>query len=346
MQVSQAQQPTDASWADAIQRYGREKLIAPEANPDALPNREYRDSRTCQKDKQREYDVLTHRWRDEQKEADETQNELSRDLSAMEIAKERALRYESHYDVIKNTKKIDAPKTPPPKPVYEPEPEPRWRPREVTGQTGRSLYYWPNGDKEFHIISNRYISDHDKKAHDNKVNALEEAARRFGNTRHYNPIQGRLYDPDDEAHFQEARRYAEATHGIAKQKTLPLLVKQREGACYNLVAPHVVKDRQHMWQREQHEISKRQGDGLRQRYEADLDRRMEELDARTADRGIRRVSHQRYNDTVERGFNILSNQDFKGRTGQAYPPARTQPLPPSVLRPSVPFSRNDRIPAR
>lgn len=346
MKARQAQQPQDASWAESIQRYGREKLIDPEPNPDALRGRQYRDSRTCQKDKQREYDVLTHKWRDDQREEDEAQRELSYDLAAMEVAKERALRYESHYDVIKNSKKVDAPKTPPPKPKYQPEPEPRWRPREVTGQTGRSLYYWPNGDKEFHIINNRYIADHDRKSRDDKNEALDEAARRFGNTHHYNAIQGRLYDPDDESHYQEARRYAETCHGIAKQKSLPLIVKQREGACYNILAPHVIKDREHMWQREQREISKRQGDGLRERYEADLDRRMEELKVRNADRGIKRVSHQRHHDIVERGHNILTNQDFKGRTGKAYPPAYTQPPPHSVLRPDLPFNRNDRLPVR
>lgn len=327
----------DASWADAIQRYGREKRVVPELQ-DVLPKRLYRDARTGQKDKEREYDPLGHVWRDSHKEQRECDREAAAERAEMQVAKDRAMRYESHYDVITNARKIDAPKTPPAKPMYEPEPEPE---KKEKGK-GLSHYYWPSGDKDFHIISNRYLSDHDAKTKADHQRALEESAHCFGRQNHYNIIQGKLFHPADEERYQRARRQAESTWGMSKQLKLPLAIKTSEGVLYDIVAPHVVRDRKHLAKLEQQDFLKRQDNGLlRQKFERSIEA-LDDAHARAPVRALNRISHQRHSDTADRGYNIITGVDFKGRGGAPLAPPQTRPQRATEVRVGVPFDRTLR----
>jgi len=327
---------SDASWRDSIQRYDQEKRIDP-SYVEVLPKRQYRDSRTCQKDRQREYDVLTHQWRNDHKEVEMSNQELALDLAAMEVAKERAMRYESHYDVINNNKKVTAPKTPPPKPVYEPEPFVRPPPR----QTGLSRYYWPNADKDFHVISNRYLSEHDTQSRRDHDQAINDAATKFAQTSYYNAVQGKMYDPDEEKRFVDARLSAQANHGQSKQSRLPAMIKKREGASYDIIAPHVVLNREQMAEMEAFEAEARKNKG---QDKAAFEPGQSQSHINNEARMLNRISHQRFLDETDRGYNILNNQDFKGRTGRSgifsYPP-RTQIPRESALRPKMPFARTE-----
>lgn len=321
----------DASWAASVQRYEYEKKVSPVLQEKHVTHRQYRDGRFCQKDKQREYDPLTHKWRDYGREITEIDREIARDTLAMETAKARAIRYESHYDVVTNHKKIDVPDEPEPKPSYEPAPEIPQKPREADYR-GRSQYYWPTAEKEFHIINNRYLGDHEGRTAVDKQAIMENASKRFSGNNHYNIVQGKLYDSMEEEKFQQARTQAASMHGASKIQRQPLAIKTREGALYDIIAPQSVLNREQLAEYERRKHAERTGTGLKVSYEADLMQRSAQAMALKDERGINRISHERYQATVQRGYNILTNQDFKGRLGKAHPPPRTQPQRPHPLR--------------
>lgn len=285
-----------------------------------------------------EYDPLTHTWRDTGMEKNAHDKEYMRDMTAMEKAKARALRYESPYDVLTHVKRVGAPESPRPRPVYEPT-EPEELPRKPRERMALPSYYWPNGDKDFHIINNRFLHDHDHQAESVRQDLIYQSSDRFSKINHYNPIQGRLYNLEDERRYQEAKSSAECTHGMAKHSKLPVSIKTREGACYDILAPQVIYNRKRMVELEHQDTNDRNGTGLKVEYETELARRSEAARELQLDRGVNRISHQRYEDVAARGYNVLTNQDFKGRGGQAYPAPRTNPPGDSTLRPSLPFSR-------
>lgn len=320
-----------ANWGEAMHRYSRQKRMAPAIDAgNILPNRQYRDSRTGQKDKEREYDPLLHTWRAQEKEQDMDRQELNRSMKAMAIAKERALRYESHFNIINNQRKPDAPKTPPaPEPVYQEEEFTR-PPREVTHR-GRSYYYWPHNNTQTHLISGKHLDGEDK-ALAEELRAKQLAAERFSASRHYNIIQGSFYDPEEEAQFQTARRAAMASHGSAKFQRIPVGIKNRESAAYEITAPQTVRNRKLMQELEEQDAAKRMGTGLKVSYEADLKHRSDAAVALSADRALNRISHERYTCTHQRGYNIVSNQPYKGRLGRVEAPARTRPRAESSIR--------------
>lgn len=332
----------DASWAAAIQRYDFEKRIIPSPQDPYVPHRMYRDGRFCQKDVQREYDPLTHKWRDSEKELSAKQRELTRDFAAMETAKARAMRYESHYDVITNTKKIDAPDEPKPKPKYEPPPEIPSKPREIQHR-GRALYYWPGTEKEFHVINNRYLADHNERAGMDRQRILDNAKHQFGSNNHYNAVQGKLYDPLEEQKYQQARAQAQLAHGSSKLKRQPLSVKTREGALYDITAPQSVLNREQLLEYERRKQEERDGTQLKQTYEAELATRSHKAQTLKDERGINRISHDRHLAVVKRGYNILTNQDFKGRTGKPHPASYTRSKPPHPLRHTNSLSASDAM---
>ena len=75
----------DPTWADSIQRYDKEKLVAPPV-PQVLPGRMYRDGRTNQKTEERQYDVLAHKWRDDAMEGMKSQEQTAALVQHMDKA--------------------------------------------------------------------------------------------------------------------------------------------------------------------------------------------------------------------------------------------------------------------
>ena len=75
----------DSTWAASVQRYDREKLEAPPC-PDVLPGRRYRDGRTNGRAEEREYNVLSHKWRDPVKEESKSREHTVELLTHMDKA--------------------------------------------------------------------------------------------------------------------------------------------------------------------------------------------------------------------------------------------------------------------
>jgi hypothetical protein len=94
------------SLSDSIRRYGDEKAIVPAINNSHPEHRLYRDSRYNRKGEERSYDIMSHTYRDAGQESNFQDTEIASQLASTTKAKDRALRYESHYDVINQEAKV------------------------------------------------------------------------------------------------------------------------------------------------------------------------------------------------------------------------------------------------
>jgi len=80
--------------------------------------------------------------------------------------------------------------------------------------------------REFDLVSNRYVVAHDEKTQLNDDIYRAEAAQKFWKTRDYNPLSIEYYDKEKETTFQKERDEAALSHGKDFVKRLPVSVQR------------------------------------------------------------------------------------------------------------------------
>lgn len=189
--------------------------------------------------------------------------------------------------------------------------------------------------REYNILTNHYqLEPHSPRAR-REAAANEAALRdRYFSSAHYNPVTLQFVHPAEEARYQEARAAASASHGQHQLAKLPPSLKRGEGRVYDIVAPNTVKDpAQLAAYYEQPERRAREAHQLR--YECDRRTQIRDVAADDAAqrRALARVSDQRHGAPLQRGFEIITNEQFGGRgTKQLHVPRDHKPSSTSWAR--------------
>ena len=82
------------------------------------------------------------------------------------------------------------------------------------------------GLREYNVVTNRYLENHDMKETTNDDIQRAEAAMAFWKTHNYDHITGKYYDNVKEKEFVEKREEMAKTHGKDQVKKLPLTVQK------------------------------------------------------------------------------------------------------------------------
>ena len=118
-----------------------------------------------------------------------------------------------NYNIISNIDQKDHHFQPPQK---RPEPTEQERPR------GKVYYVAPQRD--YNVVTNRYLEHNDEKMQLNEEILRNEAAKVFWNERDFDPVVGSYIDEDKEKKFVEERSAQEKIHGKDEVKKLPITI--------------------------------------------------------------------------------------------------------------------------
>jgi hypothetical protein len=88
--------------------------------------------------------------------------------------------------------------------------------------------------KDYDIISNKYLAEHNEKAKINEQALKLEAANKYWKTHNFDPVVGTYFDPKKEEKFQQEQKKIAAEWGKDRVLRLPKKV-QEQGLLYNPV---------------------------------------------------------------------------------------------------------------
>lgn len=284
----------------------------------------------------REYDTVLQRFRDDGKEERQQRFEEKERLRHLNLARDIQLRREKHFDIITTEGRMEglqaadkvyhAAGTEHDQTVSVPttfvdynivsnipldehhwnHPEQRPLPKE---KHGRQRLIPHENLKDFNVISNRYLQDHEAKNERDRVLLRLEASEKYRRQRLFDPVSQRYNDPSVEARAQaqlDARIVHDTLHAKMKE---PLCARGRESESWNIVT-HNVKDPgmlEVIDVAEQGRTSR-----YKTRYACERDTRVraealeDAIDAQRPDN----VSHQRFLEVSRRGHDIISNLEF------------------------------------
>ena len=163
--------------------------------------------------------------------------------------------------------------------------------------------------RDYNIISNRYVEYHDAKEEANLDIARAEAAKEFWKRNDFDPVRGEYFDQDKEKTYKTERIEKAKVHGKDQVKKLPATV-QNEAMMYNPIN-NCIEDESRLNEKDLREKNKKKRYEARGIHEEYTKKRVEDEVKKAQDMKLRKVSHMRVREEVERGFDILSNAALK-----------------------------------
>ena len=170
-------------------------------------------------------------------------------------------------------------------------------------------------EKDFDMISNKYYYGHDQWEAAQRAGALDKAADKFFARNDKNPVTGKFYDQAKEEDIAMAEEDAKLTHGVHQMDIFPPRIKYGPGMAFDL-ATHTVKDGELFQLLREKDEEKRRG-----AYRAVEKRELEEKYKSTRDkeaftkdgRRYMRIEPKRFTETLERGYDVVTNEPLQGR---------------------------------
>lgn len=164
------------------------------------------------------------------------------------------------------------------------------------------------GLRDYNIITNRYLEFNDEKVVVDKEIERLNAAKKYWKTHNYDPVNIQYYDPDVENEYQKTRKEKEKTHGQDWVQKLPKSWKE-EGGLYNPINGKI-EDEKRLWERDLKEKNKRKRFELRYDMERKVHKQALGEEERQSKISLNKINVQRFRDTTDRGFDILTNKHF------------------------------------
>lgn len=317
---------TEGSWGSHLRNYKQNKSKLPWAQ-DAQAPREvitrYQKAR-----EEREFDPILQSLRDGGAEATRYSCEKEVQESNVANAKTKAGRYSQTFNIVNNESKL-------------PLPEPHFAARKLPPNTrlkynilsneGFDKHHFDHPDnrpevpdqangstmkrasrRDFSVISNKYINSHEDKTHTDHLAQREIAAYRFWQTHDYNPLRAKYYDKEKESAFQRERREYQVDLKESQNGKLPPSMRESEGRMVDIVN-FSVKDEQAFHEKKAKEESLLASRGQATDYESNNKARASERYVRDEARQLNRVADQRFASTRKVGYDIVTNESFRGR---------------------------------
>ncbi|CAI2365184.1 unnamed protein product [Moneuplotes crassus] len=318
-------------WRDTVQNYHMSKTNL-QFNQEPVKHVRHHEIKKIET----MYNPILQKYSDSSVENQVKQAENDNLIDTLAKNKDRALRYEQTFDVINFDDKLKGLEN------QEGYPKPKPKNTNIVGGTKTFTEYnilsnlsfnehhylppeerpkAPSDDKEkvtkkvtktglrdYNIITNRYLELNDEKVVVDKEIERLNAAKKYWKTHDYDPVNTQYYDPDKEQEFVDEREHNAKIHGQDWVQKLPKSWKE-EGGLYNPINGKI-EDEKRLWERDLKEKNKRK------RYEKryDMERHARKVglgeDERQQKISLNKVNIQRFRDTTERGFDILTNKQF------------------------------------
>lgn len=319
-------------WKESLQDYERSKRSAPELG------KLTRVTHSTMSKLENAYHPILQVYKDPQIESNLRQVEKLRMVETLAKNQDRALRYEQTFNIINLDNKLRGLESLPNYPV---EKLPNYKDRKLGNTTNTDYniiscldladhHFLPPEKRpakaepkprtfklntveyrDYNIITNRYFEDHETKALIDAESYKQEAAREYWKTHDFDPVKCEFVDGDKEEQFKSERKEKEKVHGLEKIEKLPHGIKYSEGALYQPIGMKVI-DKKRL-----EEIDLRQRNSKKRfdlRYDIEKDYRVKDINAQDLKKSasLNRISHRRFLDTVERGYNIVTQAPFQG----------------------------------
>jgi hypothetical protein len=195
--------------------------------------------------------------------------------------------------------------------------------------------------REFNIVSNRYGEHHDEKTmRDDQLKKLEFTAKDHARNR-FNPVTQTYRNHEEE----DRMKHMEAVHAQEiierKESQQPPMARHRPSAYFNPVNHAFIDEERIKWVDLADDERKLR---YRTRYIAEHDAHNRDLakDHQDQQRRMNTIHFDRYKQQIKRGHDIISNQHFTGRGGEApfvpYPEEEGSPWQQAMQRGGKNFS--------
>jgi len=179
--------------------------------------------------------------------------------------------------------------------------------------------------RDFNILSNRYVEQHDAKVSLEREIQRRTAAQKYWETHDYEPIVGHYLQPEKEAAFQDAVSRELSKQSMKSFNRLPPSLQKGEGFVYDITT-HQVKNGELYAQEQIKEAVKIERNAASWDRNESMRNQGLERQVLADTRAVNRQSHQRYQDSFRHGYNIVDHRDY--RDPETYiPPSRTRPEP-------------------
>ena len=178
----------------------------------------------------------------------------------------------------------------------------------------KSVKVTTTGLRDYNVITNRYLELNDEKLQVDKEIERLNAAKKYWKTHEFDPLNIQYYDPDKEAEYQVMKKEAERTHGQDWVQKLPKSWKE-EGGLYNPING-VIEDEKRLWERDLREKNKRKRFELRYDIERQFHKQALGEVERSKQISLNKINVQRFRDTTDRGFDIMTNKQFNSASDE------------------------------
>lgn len=341
-QLASTLPPGFSSWATELQAYERAKRY--DVDPGFLASRTVRLDNSSISRAEREYNPILQSFRDTNRESE--MRILEREVRDQHLnrAMDVQLRRENVYDIVTHEAKLQS--------IQKEEQTIHTRAAipaanleyNIVSNLSPDIHHWAKPDerplpgqrlgkqrkvpisglKDFNVVTNRYLRHHEAQTERDTLLCLLDAADKYRKRGLFNPVVQRFQDPVVEERVRRAED-AQATEVVMRSKALqPLTYQGNPQNSYNLLS-HEVKDANMLALLD--EADKMRSSRFTTRHVKEQRTKEEDLAAQDAMAVLShyKVSFQRFEVPIQRGYDILSNSTFGNG--------------PKCIKPHLPYSK-------
>eukprot|EP00441_Pelagodinium_beii_P026940 CAMPEP_0197653928 /NCGR_PEP_ID=MMETSP1338-20131121/37767_1 /TAXON_ID=43686 ORGANISM="Pelagodinium beii, Strain RCC1491" /NCGR_SAMPLE_ID=MMETSP1338 /ASSEMBLY_ACC=CAM_ASM_000754 /LENGTH=456 /DNA_ID=CAMNT_0043229229 /DNA_START=87 /DNA_END=1453 /DNA_ORIENTATION=+ len=336
-------------WAAQMQEYEREKRY--HIDPALLKGPTVGFAKGVIATKERAYNPLLGRFLDEKREVENRHLQKEVEMGHLNRARDIQLRREAAFDLVTHEKKFEAIQSsndfmPPggvkgssrsypdstvdfnivsnlPFDQHHPA-HPAQRPAVAhrvpkKRQVPAMLY------KDFNILTNRYIYDHEGKTERDRQLELLDAADKHRNVNFFHPIKQKFCDDRMEQRVTACEDAYTTEVKLRGEEAQPLTHRGSVTASYDMVT-HEVKDPELMHYIVAAEEGRNERYKTRHAFEDKTRMESRKQEDAAIQATIAKTSHERFEETARRGFDIITGQQFgNGRKDKQLHTPRTKP---------------------
>jgi len=337
--------PNQSSWAADMRAYEREKRyhIEPHQVSGAMKNL----PKGAISQREYAYDPLLGRFRDPGREAEQRQFEAEVCQAYMNMAKDLQVANQGEYNPITHEHELAGlvkDKPPGPGPAAKMAVPNSAVDFNIVSNISHDDHHWahpknrPYGKeripkrrmvpanlyKDFNVLTNRYLQDHEvKKMRDQELARLE-AADKHRAANFFNPLTTKFVDSQMEERIRAAEDARDTEIKLRGENSEPLTHRGSVTKGYDLIT-HQVRDPDLIRYIVSAEKARKARFATKHQLDEDTRRRDVKFDDARMQSKIDSTSHERYMEIGRRGFDIVTNQEFGSARNQKFrPPPKTK----------------------
>jgi len=163
--------------------------------------------------------------------------------------------------------------------------------------------------KDFNIVTNRYLDNHDAKEGQAKHLSLLDSTQKYMRQNRFDPLTQQFADPRHEELVRAADHAREVEVVLRAQQQVPPTFKGRQSVHYGIISHDVHnEDAIRMWD----QLEDERTDRYKARYIAEHNAAAQEVKetSTTKSRRLNRIAPERFQEPKRRGYDIIDNYDY------------------------------------